>query len=93
MGGRFPGRLPLRMRVAALVQMALLTLFMLVVLVRAGLILEPFVPFYQTAIWVVVAFGVVGLVLNIITPSKKERTVWAPIAAVLLISSSYVAMS
>lgn len=93
MGGKFPGRLPPQMRVAALVQMVLLVLIALVVLTRSGLILGEYLEFSKWAIWLVVAFCVVGSILNTITPSKKERALWAPITVVLLICSFVVATS
>jgi hypothetical protein len=39
----------------------------------------------------VVAYGVIGLILNLITPSAGERAIWAPVAFVLLVSSLVVA--
>lgn len=43
-------------------------------------------------IWVVVAFAAVSLALNLMTPSRGERAIWAPAALLLLISSAMVAM-
>ena len=42
MGGKFPGRFPPKMRISALVQMVLLVLIAIVVLTRAGLVLNEF---------------------------------------------------
>ena len=42
-------------------------------------------------IWVVMGYGVIGLILNLITPSAGERAIWAPVALVLLVSSMLVA--
>lgn len=42
-------------------------------------------------VWVVVAFGAVSLVLNLIPPSAGERAIWAPVA-LLLASSAIVAV-
>lgn len=93
MGGKFPGRLPPKMRVAALVQMVPLVLIALVVLTRANLIFGEYFEFSKSAIWFVVAFCLVGSILNTITPSKKERMLWAPVTVALLICSFVVAMS
>lgn len=93
MGGKFPGRFPPQMRVAALVQMSLLLLIALVVLIRAGLIFDEYYGFSKSAIWFVVVFYMVGAILNLITPSKKERMLWAPVTIVLLICSYVVAKS
>ena len=92
MGGAFPGRFPPELRIAALVQAALLVGLVVIVLARAGL-----VALWSRAarwlIWVVVAFSALSFVLNLITPSAGERAIWAPIAFLLLISSAVVAFT
>ena len=93
MGGKFPGRLPLRMRIAALVQMVVLLFIALIVLTRAGVILDEFSSLSKSVIWAVVVFSLLGAILNTITPSKKERMLWAPVSLVLLICATYVAVS
>ena len=93
MGGKFPGRLPLRMRVAALVQILLLAFISLIVATRAGLLLDNYSDFSTSAIWFVVVFCTLSAILNIITPSKKERMLWGPVTIVLLICSIIVATS
>lgn len=91
MGGAFPGQFPPPMRVAALVQVVLLALQVAVVLSRAGLVLPRWRRASRWLVWVIVALGAVGLVLNIITPSAGERMIWAPVAFVLLLCSIGVA--
>lgn len=93
MGGKFRGRLPPRMRIAALIQMVVLVFIALIVLTRAGVLVNEFADFTQTAIWAVVVFSLVGAILNTITPSKKERMLWAPVSIVLLICATWVAVS
>lgn len=93
MGGRFPGRFPTSMRVAAVVQAAVIALLAAVVLARAGLVLETWAPTASWLIWVVVAFSGVSLILNSITPSKGERRVWVPVAIIMLGSSIFVALA
>ena len=93
MGGKFPGRLPLRMRIAALVQMVVLLFIALIVLTRAGVILDEFSSLSKSVIWAVVVFSLLGAILNTITPSKKERMLWSPVTIVLLICATYVAVS
>jgi len=93
MGGKFPGRFPPKMRVAALVQIVLLVAVAFIVLIRAGLLAEEYYDISRPGIWFVVVLFVVSTILNTITPSKKERMMGAPIAAVLLVSSIIVAMS
>ena len=93
MGGKFPGRLPPRMRIAALVQIVVLVFIALIVLTRADVILDEFSSLSKSVIWAVVVFSLVGAILNTITPSKKERMLWAPVSLVLLICATYVAVS
>ena len=91
LGGKYPGRLPPRMRIAALIQVVVLTFIALIVLTRAGVVLNEYSAISKSAIWGVVVFSLVGAILNTITPSKKERMLWAPVAIVLLICATYVA--
>jgi len=93
MGGKFPGRFPPQMRIAALVQMLVHLLIALVVLIRAGLVFGEYLEFSKSAIWFIVVLYVIGTLLNIITPSKNERILWAPVTVVLLICSYVVANS
>lgn len=93
MGGAFPGQFPPELRVAAMVQAMLLAGMAAVVLARAGLILPGWSRSSRWLIWFVVAFAVVSLILNLITPSARERLIWAPIAFLLLLSSAIVAFS
>jgi cytochrome bd-type quinol oxidase subunit 2 len=93
MGGKFPGRFPPQMRIAALVQILLYFFLAFVVLTRAGLVFGEYFELSTVVIWFVVALFVVGTILNIITPSKKERMLWAPVSAALLVCSIIVAMS
>ena len=92
MGGRFPGRLPLSMRVAALVQGLLLTGLAAVVLSRAGVALGWLSRGAPWLIWVVVVISALSLALNSMTPSAGERRVWAPVALAMLASSLVVAL-
>lgn len=91
-GGAFPGQLPPTLRIAALVQAALIVGMAAVVLSRAGLVLAGWSRASRRLVWVVVAFAAVSLVLNLITPSPGERAIWAPVALVLLVSSAVVAV-
>ena len=93
MAGKFPGRFPVQMRIVALLQIVVLVFIAMVVLTRAGLVLDEFYVFSRSAIWAVVLFSFVGLILNAITPSKKERMLWLPVATILMICATYVAMS
>jgi hypothetical protein len=91
MGGAFPGRYPPAMRMAAVVQALLMALMAGVILSRAGVALPRWSSASRRPVWVIVAFGAVGLVLNLATPSAGERLVWAPVAFLLLLCSVLVA--
>ncbi len=93
MGGAFPGRFPTRLRIAALVQAALLAVAVLIVVSRAGLFLPAWSEAAGWLIWGVVAVAVVAVVLNTITPSARERRIWVPVALVMLVSSLVVALT
>lgn len=91
MGGAFPGRLPPTMRVAAGVQACFLAGLAAVVLDRTGF--PAGVPYLgEWAIWGVVGVSVASLILNLVTPSKGERAVWAPVATVMVLTSAMVAI-
>ena len=92
MGGAFPGQFPPGLRIAALVQAALLIGMAGIVLARAGLF-TAWSRSPQWLIWIVVGFSALSFVLNLITPSAGERAIWAPIAFLLLISSTLVAFT
>jgi len=93
MGGAFPGQFPPALRIAAIIQAAVLAGLAAVVLARAGLALPTWSRASRRLVWLVVAFAAVSLVLNLITPSAGERAIWAPTALLLLISSTIVAFS
>jgi len=91
MGGRYPGSFPHHMRGAAVVQGVFIGAMAAVVLVRAGLVSSPWFDVSRSLVWVVVAFAVLSMVLNLTTPSKWERRLWGPITVLMLISSFAVA--
>ena len=93
MGGAYSGAFPPALRVAAAVQGALLAAFALIVLSRAGIALPSWARLSRIAVWVVVAFSAVSLMLNLATPSQGERAIWAPVAALMLASSLVVAIT
>ena len=93
MGGKFPERLPPAMRIAALAQVVVLVLVALAVLTRAGVVLTEFAVLSKSAIWAVLVFCLISAILNMITPSKRERMLWAPVSVVLLVCATCVALS
>jgi hypothetical protein len=92
MAGAFPGQFPVMLRIAALVQAALIAGTAVVVLSRAGLVPARWSGGRPWLVWCVVAFAAVSVVLNLMTPSARERSIWAPVALLLLASSTVVAI-
>ncbi len=93
MGGKFPGKYPPKMRIVALVNMLILSCLIIIVLVDSYLWLPQFKSISSIGIWFVVGYAVIGAILNIITPSKIERKIWAPITALQLIASVIIAFN
>jgi len=91
MGGKYPGKYPPKMRVVSFINIFVLSIIGVIVLIKADLILPPLKSFSNTAIYFVVVFSFVATILNLITPSKIERKIWAPVAIILLITSLVVA--
>ena len=88
MGGYVKGVLPLKLRISAFVSAVILSFIGYVGLEKAGLInLWLKLPSYF--IWFVVCFMFLGIILNSITKSKKERALWLPIIIILFLCSLY----
>ncbi len=92
MGGKYPGVYPTRMRFAAIVMATLFGALTSIVCIRAGWFALGLLEWSRTAVWVVVALNAVGLLMNLITPSKWERIIWAPVCLLLLLCSTVIAM-
>jgi hypothetical protein len=93
MGGKYPGRFPPALRVAAVVQGAVLVALAVVVLARASVLLPEWHSTSTKLIWGVVAFSGLSTLANLMTPSKWERILWAPVAIGLTACSVFVALS
>ena len=81
MGGRFEGRLPVAMRVAAVMQGGLLVAMTRVVAGKAGL-LAPVGP--DWLIWGILGVSALSAVMNLVTPSRAERLLWGPVTVIML---------
>lgn len=92
MGGKYPGKYPPALRIATLFQIIILALLGSIVLSKAGFVFLDWDSFANSAIWFVVFFSVVATILNLITKSKWERRIWAPVSLLLLITSITVAL-
>jgi hypothetical protein len=92
LAGKFPGKLPPKMRIAALIQLLLLGVFEVIILSKAGIIFESFYSFSNIAIWFIVGFSALSSVINFTSPSKKER-IWGPVSIILFVSSIIIALA
>ncbi|MBD8840096.1 MULTISPECIES: hypothetical protein [Paenibacillus] len=93
MGGKFPGKYPISMRFSCIVLIAILAFMGIIVLSKAGLLWPQWSVFAETAIWFIVAYLVLGTILNLITRSVWERRIWAPVTLLMLITSIIIAIS
>lgn len=91
MGGAFPGVLPPRMRLVALMSALLLTAFGAIVAARAALAFPRLQRHARWLIWIVVVYSIAGVALNALTPSSGERALWLPVAIVLALCAGVVA--
>lgn len=87
MGGAFPGSFPPRLRIAALVQAAIMGLLGLAVLSRAGLLLPDLAGTLPWLPWVAAGVSAVAVILNAISRSAPERRIWVPVTVGMLGSS------
>lgn len=90
-GGNHPGTLPSNLRIASGVSVLVMLTLGLVVLVRAGLVMRQWQGWSRRLIWFVVAYCLLGIVANAITPSMWERILWLPVTILLSITSITVA--
>jgi hypothetical protein len=93
MGGKFPGKYPPKMRIVALINMLILSCMVVIVLVEADVWLPQLKSIAKTGIWLVLTFSIISVILNILTPSKIERNIWAPVTIIQLIVCLIVALN
>jgi hypothetical protein len=93
MGGAVPGRFPPALRIAAVIQALAIVVLAVIELSAADLAFASLVDVLPWLVWIVVVISAVALVLNAITRSSGERRIWAPVSAVLLMSSLIVALT
>ncbi|MDH6425229.1 hypothetical protein M2114_001346 [Aurantimicrobium minutum] len=94
MGGQHPGKLPGQFRVTAAVSAIIMVAQSGHYLAQAG-ILNPALSPGQNAIvnWFWFGFAVLGLIVNSISRSKKERNTWVPVLMVSAICTLLVALN
>ena len=93
-GGRIQGVLPRNLRIGSVITSFLYVGIAGHYLAQVGLFPKLLSPeLNQVANWVIVGINSLALIMNTITPSKKERTIWAPITLLLLATSVAVALA
>lgn len=88
LGGKWPGRLPQNIRVAALAQAAILAALSVIVWDHAGLVT---LGLPSWLIWIVVIVSCLTALLNNITPSQIERRFWGGPTIIMAIAALYLA--
>ena len=84
--------LPTRLRIGSAVSIVLYALFAAVVLTAAGLARLLPQGFADVAIWVLVGYFALGIVLNGVSRSRAERAVMTPVVLVLALCCLVVAL-
>ena len=92
-GGQNPGKLPTRFRIASAFSFAVLVALAGHYLAQAG-VFTPVLPELPTSWvnWALVAFFSVGLIMNSISRSKKERQMWVPVLLLSVVLAVIVAL-
>lgn len=86
--------LPVQKRLGSATSIGLYLIFAVLVLQRAGLAhVIPWPGFVTIAVWVLVGYFVLGIILNGLSRSRAERWTMAPLSAVLAILTLVVALA
>ncbi|MFM5968812.1 MAG: hypothetical protein ACKOQ8_07245 [Micrococcales bacterium] len=92
-GGQHVGRLPARFRVASAVTLVVYLGIIGHVLAQLGLLTKALPSGLNAAAnWAVFGLNLLGLLMNSISRSKKERDMWVPVALLLSVASFFVAL-
>lgn len=92
MGGKFPGVYPKKMRILALINAFFLFFLIIIVLSKSNIAFLFFNLFSNYAIWFVVLFTLIQVILHIITSSKIEK-IWLLPVLILFITSLLIALN
>jgi hypothetical protein len=95
LGGRYPGSLPVQIRVFSGIAAVVLVGAAIVILARAGLIGWPSdgAGLLAPASWAIAGFLVLNTLGNLTSRSRVERTILAVMTAVLAVLCAYVALT
>jgi hypothetical protein len=93
-GGKNKGVLPKNLRIGSVITSFLYLGIAGHYLAQLGIFPKLLSPeLNQVANWAIVGINTLALAMNTITPSKKERMMWAPVALVLLVTSVAIALN
>ncbi len=93
-GGQNKGVLPQNLRIGSVITSFLYLGIAGHYLAQLGIFPKLLSPeLNQVANWAIVGINTLALIMNTITPSKKERMIWAPVALVLLATSVAIALN
>jgi hypothetical protein len=93
MGGQTPGKLPTRLRITSAVSAVIMLAQSGHYLAQAGILTPQLTPGQNTIVnWFWFGFAALGLVVNAISRSKKERNLWVPVLLVSVVCTFVVAI-
>ena len=93
-GGQYKGVLPVRLRVGSAISVLLHAAMVFFVLSRDGLApLDASDGAVKPALWVITALLGLSTLANAASRSPKERVLWTPVAAILLLLTGSLAWS
>lgn len=84
--------LPTRLRIGSVVAVVIYAAIAAVLLSRAGVIPGGDSAFVVVATWVVFAYFVLAILMNVISRSRPERFTMTPVAIVLAVAALIIAM-
>ena len=92
-GGQNPGRLPLPYRVASGISVLVYLGIAGHYLAQVGVFEPLLAPSLNSVVnWVLVGFNTLGLIMNSISRSAKERKMWVPVLLLMLVCSVVIAL-
>ena len=92
LGGKFPGKLPGKLRIAAAVQIVILGVFVFFAVSKAGVALSEYYSAARIGIWFTAAFFLFGTAANLSSESRKERLVMGPANIIACICTLILAL-
>lgn len=94
LGGQNSGTLPRRLRITAAVSAVIMLAQAGHYLAQAGVLPQLLPETGNTIVnWIWCAFAVIGLIMNSISRSKKERNLWVPVLLVSTLCTLLVAVN